>query len=651
MPRRPADTSQPAAVWILYCVFCNCTGWALSAIHQLNLMGYGMAFVLGAIGFVIWQRKVRADGWGAFKPHKLKRRFRRPFAAAFLVLAALALLGGVIHAPNNYDGLAYRTPRVLNWLAEQRWHWIHTDFVRLNTRTCGFEWVTAPLIVFTNTDRLVFLINAVSILLLPGLTFSLFRRVGVKGRTAWHWMWILPTAYGYLLQAGSIVNDMFGAVFAVAAVDFALRARKSGRTGEAIISVLAAAMLTAAKASNLPLLLPWLVAFLWAWRSWLPKPVALAAVILPAVGASFLPTAVLNQHYGGDWTGAKIEHVALGVGPAWVHFFNNGVNYLIQNLAPPFFPMASAWNHLADQVTPPALTHLMEKYIETGAAHFQLWEMQSEEEAGLGFGVTTLLLLSVAAGWWGRRRAGVGGGREEGMLRCVRYAPWVSLFYTMCKMGLSGGARYLAPYHPLLMMGLLVGESQARLMSKKWWRVWAHTGFALALVLMVVTQSRPLWPAEWFFAKYGDHFESSAAGRRLVTVYDVYGKRANAFAPVVAALPEDATRLGFITADDPETSLWRPFGSRRILHVVTGETGDELRKRDIQYVLVKMMELREPWDAWMRRMDGRVLAAFTLRLRAGDPPSEWRLVELGWSDADVPSPYTPTNVPEGPMPK
>jgi hypothetical protein len=69
-------------------------------------------------------------------------------------------------------------------------------------------------------------------------------------------MWLLPTGYCYLLQAGSISNDMFGTVYALAAVDFALRARKSGRVSEVCLSVLSAALLTGARASNLPLLLP-----------------------------------------------------------------------------------------------------------------------------------------------------------------------------------------------------------------------------------------------------------------------------------------------------------------------------------------------------------------------------------------------------------
>jgi hypothetical protein len=39
-------------------------------------------------------------------------------AFAFLIIFLLAFLG-VLHGPSNYDGLAYREPRVLHWLAEE----------------------------------------------------------------------------------------------------------------------------------------------------------------------------------------------------------------------------------------------------------------------------------------------------------------------------------------------------------------------------------------------------------------------------------------------------------------------------------------------------------------------------------------------------
>jgi len=239
---------SPVALWVLLCAFLNCTGWILSAVHQLNRTGYAVAFLL-AFGVGYWlHRKRRLVICPRFSFRKQRRRFRRGLPLAFLILAAVAIVGGVIYAPSNYDALAYRVPRGFHWLAEGRWHWVHTEFNRLNTRACGFEWVAAPLMAFTRGYRWLFLINAVSFLLLPGLLFSLLVRLGVRARVAWHWMWLAPTGYCYLLQAGSIANDLFGAVFAVAAIDFARRARQWPSGPETWLSLLAAALMTAAAA-------------------------------------------------------------------------------------------------------------------------------------------------------------------------------------------------------------------------------------------------------------------------------------------------------------------------------------------------------------------------------------------------------------------
>ena len=111
-------------------------------------------------------------------------------------------------------------------------------------------------------------------------------------------------------------------------------------------------------------------------------------------------------------------------------------------------------------------------------------------------------------------------------------------------------------------------------------------------------------------------------------VYRVYDQRPRAFEPAVQMLPADARVLGIVTSDDPETSLWRPFGSRRIMHVLAGESGEEIRRRDIKYVIVKAQQLKEPWPDWRQRVDARLLGTVKLQLRAGAEASEWRLVEM-----------------------
>ena len=188
---------------------------------------------------------------------RLRARFRRALPAAFGLLALLILVGGLLYPPTNHTAVTYRVPRVLQWLAAHQWHWIsNTENFRMNNRACGIEWLSAPLLLFFRSDRALFLLNFVPFLMLPGLIFSLFTRLGVGPRVAWHWMWLLPTGYNFVLQAGSTGNDTFPTVYALAAVDFACRAWISRKPSDLWFSLMTTALLTEAKASNLPLLLP-----------------------------------------------------------------------------------------------------------------------------------------------------------------------------------------------------------------------------------------------------------------------------------------------------------------------------------------------------------------------------------------------------------
>ena len=196
----------------------------------------------------------------AFRPQKIFRRCRRPLPAIFFLLAALVFLGGILYAPNNFDALTYRLPRMLNWLAAGKWFWISTINERQNYSGADWEWIAMPFLALLRSDRGMFLINALGFLLMPGLLFSIFRRLGVARKVAWTWMWLLPLAYGCLTQAGSIGNDFLGALFCLLSIYFGLRARRSGRVTDVWLAVLAAALLTGVKLSNLPLALPCLVA-------------------------------------------------------------------------------------------------------------------------------------------------------------------------------------------------------------------------------------------------------------------------------------------------------------------------------------------------------------------------------------------------------
>jgi len=615
-------------LWLWFSAAATLGGWVLSAFRQLNATGYSFWCIICGLVFLLWFRRegqggrvgVRRDEWP-----RLTRRFRRFLPLSFFVLTALVVLGGLLWPPANYDGLAYRTPRVLHWLAAERWHWIHTEFQRLNVRATGFEWLSAPLLALTKTDRWLFLLNLGSYLLLPGLVYSAFTRLGVRRRVAWHWMWLLPTGYCFLLQAGSTGNDLLGAPYALAAVDFALRAKRSGRPTHMWLSLLAAALLTACKTSNVPLLLPWLLLVLPLWRLLVPElPVSIAVSGL-AVVCSFLPTAVLNFSYSGDWTGLAAESPQLRPTAPLGALAGNAALWTLHNFMPPIFPFTGQWKSFVARALPPDANPATVNL-------FHASEIQVEEGAGLGMGLCLLLLASTLAALRDRDRREAAA-RMSLFDRAILWSPYVALAGVGCTAhGIASVSRLIAPYYPLLIVPLLALPAGERVVRRRWWKAGSAAAVGLGAVLVVLAPARPLWPAGSVLERLRQAKPSSPLIARAQKVYAVYGERNDAFAPVRPLLPAGTTVLGLITYDDPETSLWRPFGSRRLVHVTAGDTAAQLRRKGITFVLVKPDCLdrffHRTLAEWVAQVDGEVLQKIPLTLRAAEGSADWFLVKL-----------------------
>jgi hypothetical protein len=290
-------------------------------------------------------------------------------------------------------------------------------------------------------------------------------------------------------------------------------------------------------------------------------------------------------------------------------------------------------------MTPASLAALVQRHFEGGATRWQFREMQLEEFAGLGFGVTILLSLSVLVVVFGRRRhdkprAALS---TDPVMRLVCIAPWFSLLFMMTKWNLTGAARILAPYYPLLSMGLLISPTQLGLVKRPWWRGWALFSFGLAGLLLVISPARPLWPAGWFVQHYGPRLRSGRLASSAIDAYEAKSKRTEVFAPVIRLLPADASVLGFSARDFPETSLWKPFGSRRILHVKVSDSAEDMERRGLRYVLVTVDLAKESWPQWLQRMHARELQTLSLKMWGSLPPFVWHLVELKPRDPGQPN--------------
>ncbi|MEP2777046.1 MAG: hypothetical protein ABJQ29_12695 [Luteolibacter sp.] len=623
---------NPVAHALMLAAACNIAGWVLSPFGWLNAYGLLVAIPLA------WFALARIAGVNFPSPANFRffrgigKRIIRPLPAAFGLLAVLAILGGILYAPSNLDAITCRVPRVLYWLNEGRWHWIPANIESLNTRACGYEWLMAPLFAFFHTDRLLFLPNAISFLLLPGLVFSFLRHIGVEGRTAWKWMWILPSGYCFALQAGSIGNDLPAVTFALAAFNFGFLWKKSGNRSCLYLALLACGMMTAIKPTTLPLLLPFAVLFFGMWKPALASPLRSALLAVLTILASFLPTAAINQLECGDWTGAKAENPTLGTVEPLIGLAGNAVNLPLQNFAPPVFPFAKKWNAWFIGHFPEDFRAAMLRNFELNGANFAVPELQGEEWAGIGAGVSYLLLFSMLLGLRGRNSAP----RKPGE-RVLRW--WVlgglfgfAVLAYFSRAGMSTVARHLAPYYIPMFGVALLAVPQQKLVRKRVWNIAALLAVMSAIALVTITPSRPLWPAKWFFGKYGGE-QSSRIIERLETGYMVYADRSDSLGELREALPDDVGIIGFMNFyAGPELPLWKPYLDRDVRHVRPTDSIPELEKSGMTHIVLNVRNFKEIMritpEAWVRENGGTITDRSEVRVLAKEEPSEWWVVAL-----------------------
>ena len=604
--------------WVFFSAWLVGAGWCLSALHQLNRIGYACFLLLG-LGVIIAARRCFQAGAGKFR---LPRpRFRRAAPRLFLLLALLSLVSGISYAGLNWDANAYRLPRIMHWLGAGQWHWIHSADLRVNVAGCGFEWLAAPLVLFTGSDRLLFLINWIPYLLLPGLVFSVFTRLQVRPRVAWWWMWFVPAGWCFALEAGSIANDGFAAVYALAAVDLALRARVTGQAADLWLSMLAAALVTGVKQTSAPLAALWLVAAFPCWRLACRYPLAAAGAAVLAALVSILPVTVANLVHTRSLL--PLDYAGLGnfkLNPFW-GVAGNAIAIPAQNLLPPFYhllpPFTVNWGPIAIAMQANFLHSDFGRHF-AGFENFLLLSHGSgitEENAGLGLGVCALLLVAVLRA---RRNAGAGPVvPQDRQLWWLRLLPYGLLVIFMAKVGNYQNARQLAPYYPFLLPALLVQPGHLRVVG---WRVWRWLGGAvmvLTAIMIVTLVDRPLFPAARMFQWLSAQYPSSAV---LWKEWDIYqNSYFRTFELRRAALRQLPARpepvVGFYARNNgaDEFTAWLPLDGHRVERVSPDDTPETLARAAVHSVIVSDLTLQETGETaagWAARFHATLLDGF-----------------------------------------
>jgi len=620
------------AIWILLCSWLVCTGWVLSALHQLNAGCYVISLLFFVCVLIWWLGTCKSGRkkWIS-RGYYLRtcRRFKRPFPLLYLLLLVLTLLGDLLYAPTQYDALCYRLPRMLHWVSEGHWHWIHSGDNRLNLSSVNHEWMSMSFLVLTRNERWIWIPNLISFSLLPGLIFGMFHKLGVAPRAAWCWMWLLPSGFCFVTQAGSIGNDLTAVPFALASIYFALRAQR-GCYRDLVLSILSAAMLTGIKASNLPLVLPALVAAFPAIHLLLRRPWLSLLVLIVSIMVSFLPMALLNQVHAGHWTGDPENSSGMRITSPSEGLIGNGIMATLASIQPPVLPQRGLTKGLVENL-------LGEKRMGDLKEAFPrftpgLEELPVEEGSGLGLGVTVAVIAALIL----QLRIPRHKCQIPILSKLILMAGAVAIVVYMMKMGSESAARLLTPYYPVVLAGfwlfLVRRQEVVRLAS---WRWIAWLGALMAIPVLILSPARPLWPAVATLDLMARHWPVPVI-KRAAEVYQTYANRSQALAPVRDALPRDAKIVGLAgEGGELETSLWWPLGSRQIIHVLPNDSAQDLEGKGIQIICTNRRALNNLWhmtpDEFASRFLGKIIARPKATETVAWGEEEWVIVDLGLS--------------------
>ncbi len=596
-------------LWIAYLLWATASMGILSAGGWLTAEGYLAAAATGvALGGWFWRPDLAAGRW---RPAAWRRRWRRPAPLAFAVLTLVILGAAVQHPPNNYDTHWYRLPRIFHWLAEQRWHWIGAAERRLDVVTPGIEFLWCPLLAWQPSGRTIFLPNFVAFLLLPGTAFSFFRSIGVRARTAWWWMWLLPAGAVYIFQAGSSTNDAISAPLVLMSFTLALWAGRTGSVAAASWSTLAIALATNQKQPLAALGLPWLLS-LWPFvrrflpRLWHAAPLRTMAgalgVLACALLVSMVPISILNQVKVGNWMGfppaeqwfvPKHVGVSLVVAP---------VMLTVANLLPPIMPDATRWNEIMRGVMTGKWSEWLDGFEYLG------FLPRSCNETNAGIGVLTILLVVLAF------RARPSGRAQKSALNLPRFwiaALTIASIAVLVRNGNREPARYFAGFYPLWLAVILGRPQLDQILRVRWWRKASITVTLIGAVLVANSPSRPLIPARWIgsvpgLARLGAVLEDSYAQQRSKA------ERMVPFLPYLKA----GERIGFAGHLSGEIVLWGDHFSRQVVPITRDDDAQSIRRRGLRHAIVD-----DGFSVWIGKIDGldwaesvggRVIAAVPL---------------------------------------
>jgi hypothetical protein len=338
------------------------------------------------------------------------------------------------------------------------------------------------------------------------------------------------------------------------------------------------------------------------------------------LAVSFLPTAFLNYRYAGHWSGVlesslKVSRPAAGL-------VGNLIQLTQDNLAPPVLPPAMEVNRwLQKNIEPSPLI----QWARSGFPRMSLGFRELLQEEGAGIGPFHFLFFLFALIFVFIRFVRLGALPAPGTL-ILGFCSIAAMLALFTQLGAEATARILTPFYPVFFLAALAWVSPCGQRGRCRLIVWTTLTAISVLPLSILNPSRPKLPVSWILNAVERAPGLSASSLdRIRLVYAVYQTRNDVFFPIRRQIPDEARVVGlFNNGDDNETSLWRPYGGRRVISVAENFVEISELPRAQAWVARRWVADRLNQDSvWAHAW--REVGTFSLAMKASVGPENWVL--------------------------
>ncbi len=175
---------------------------------------------------------------------------------------------------------------------------------------------------------------------------------------------------------------------------------------------------------------------------------------------------------------------------------------------------------------------------------------------------------------------------SEAMLLIL--APWFLLLVFMAKISVFQNARYLAPYYPFLLPLMFRQRGYASLVRQRWWQWGAYGVTILALLLVIVSRQRPLWPGYAMARILESRPSGTAFAKRVRNAFAFSDESPRTSNWLRQTLPPDEHTIGYAASIGySEVALWHAPSVTSVWRFIPGDDLESLRAHQIKYLLVE----------------------------------------------------------------